>query len=243
MVDSALARLNQDPYDSDTVDLISHLFIAKPGLSPTQRARMTKVKRVFENVNRSFRQEVRGIYSVQPTDAVIYCDTSRYVYKGERDRMFRKIYYDTATNEDVVYSNLSCHGHSVDEFVALAMTENPLWNPRGQDDSKNPVNGRENDKIEKPTQIQLCPWFIDWIKNRKYKTADQLTKRANFGRFVINTVEKSNFGLRQIDAFVLLDKVLLHEMTHGRAAWNIRRKFWPDEKEDPTGLKDVSPLL
>jgi hypothetical protein len=29
MVDSALARLNQDPYDQDTVDLIQRLF-AKP---------------------------------------------------------------------------------------------------------------------------------------------------------------------------------------------------------------------
>ncbi|KAF2826893.1 hypothetical protein CC86DRAFT_381954 [Ophiobolus disseminans] len=79
----------------------------------------------------------------------------------------------------------------------------------------------------------LCPWFVDWIAKRKFKTQHAVV--GNIGKFLTRFSGRSRFSFAQIDSFNLLDKVLLHEMTHGRAAYS---KF--DTEDDPVeGLKDV----
>ncbi|KAH3942841.1 hypothetical protein HBI56_053270 [Parastagonospora nodorum] len=201
MADSALRRLNQDPYDPHTEDLITHLFLPKNGQDPKDRDKMSKVKRILEEVNKSYRLETTG--ELGSKDAIIYCDGSRYEDRGKRDGLFRKLYYDTSTNTHVLYKKQSCH-EGLTDFPTLAVTYNPEWESEDIEDKP-------------PTQIQLCPWFVDWIKNKEYKLHNDVI-RSNFGRYVIKKAE-ANQGLKQIDAFSLLDKVLLHEMTHGRSAW------------------------
>jgi hypothetical protein len=69
MVDSALARLNQDPYDQDTVDLIQRLF-AKPNQNVRDRTRMTKVLDVFDSIGRNYRTERDLTFPMTQNDVV-----------------------------------------------------------------------------------------------------------------------------------------------------------------------------
>ncbi|KAH7071450.1 hypothetical protein BKA63DRAFT_73050 [Paraphoma chrysanthemicola] len=89
---------------------------------------------------------------------------------------------------------------------------------------------------EKPTMIQLCPWFVSWIKERKYKLGKDAMNTL-IGKSLITISEsKAPFGFAQIDSFSLLDKVLLHEMTHGRSAYMM---FDEDEDMWREGLIDA----
>jgi hypothetical protein len=126
------------------------------------------------------------------------------------------------------FKEQQCRGGKFIDKVALAVTANPdlgevVWKNGAQMDTR------------RPTQIQLCLWFVDWIKQKKFKLAGDVQKRTKIGRLAIKLAAK-NIGLRQIggsinptgnaqltakfvDAFSLLDKVLLHEMTHARGAF------------------------
>jgi hypothetical protein len=77
--------------------------------------------------------------------------------------------------------------------IALAITLNPEEPVRIQ-----PGGGIGKDR--KRTQIQLCPWFLDWLKTKEFKFFRDL-KRTNIGLNVIKLAESSKFTLRQIGAF------------------------------------------
>ncbi|KAF2492916.1 hypothetical protein BU16DRAFT_466677 [Lophium mytilinum] len=227
MVDSSIARLNDSPYTVETVDLIRRLFIGKPGQLPTQRFRMTKVRQIFADIKENYEEEITGAGGVSNKDVIIYCDLSRY---KEFDKK-KDLWLDQTTKELVKYKEQQCKG-SVADFFALAVTRNPETSEVVSDDD---IPDEELYWDEKPTQIQLCPWFVDWVKSKEFKTASDVKKRTKIGRVVIKLVESKNFGLKQIDAFSLLDKVLLHEMTHGRSAWLAYK-----EGTRITGTADVS---
>jgi hypothetical protein len=102
--------------------------------------------------------------------------------------------------------------------------------------------------VQRPTQIQICPWFIDFIENNDYKLGNDVAG-SNIGRAGIQLSKKYNWPFQEIgtilcklqnwnitdninlDAFSLLDKVLLHEMTHGRTAF--------EESRVPGGEKET----
>ncbi|ORY11551.1 hypothetical protein BCR34DRAFT_601330 [Clohesyomyces aquaticus] len=216
MADSALGHLNRAQYDSDAYNMIKWLFIAKPGQDPNDRTRISKVRDVFEKINANYRRETMA--NAGRNDVVIYCDDSRYKETGKRDRWGRPLYLDETTNQIVLYRKQVCHGN--DEWYALAVTNNVQW--ENEDGTRRDLN----------TQIQICTWFLDYIKSPAFTTHDELL-RSTIGRTVIKGAEK-NWGFRGIDAFSLPDKVLLHEMTHGRAAWD---RYYGEERVK--GLADV----
>ena len=51
--------------------------------------------------------------------------------------------------------------------------------------------------VRRPAQIQLCSWFVDWIKQKEYKTADDVQKRTKIGRKMIDRAasNRMTFGL------------------------------------------------
>jgi hypothetical protein len=53
-----------------------------------------------------------------------------------------------------------------------------------------------------PTQIQLCLWFADWIKQKEHKTAGDVKRRTRIGRYLIEKAESNGWtlglGLSQI---------------------------------------------
>ncbi|KAF2803251.1 uncharacterized protein BDZ99DRAFT_526623 [Mytilinidion resinicola] len=123
-----------------------------------------------------------------------------------------------ATGELVKYKEQQCK-QSIGDFSALAITSSPETSKLVRDESITDVLTLNRKWDERPTQIQICPWFVDWVKFKNFKTPSDVKKRTKIGRAVIKPVESTNWGLRPIDAFSLLNKVILHEMTHGRSAW------------------------
>lgn len=92
------------------------------------------------------------------------------------------------------FDEQQCRG-SMSDRVALAVTVNPN---SGVEVYKNgvPINNI------KPTQIELCLWFVDWIKDRKFKLHNDVA-RSNIGRAVIKLAESTNYGFRQIGKQIL----------------------------------------
>lgn len=60
MVDSASRRLEKNPYDEETTKLIAHLFMPKIGQDPNDRDKLTKVRSIFTNIGKRFREETTG---------------------------------------------------------------------------------------------------------------------------------------------------------------------------------------
>ncbi|KAH7123540.1 hypothetical protein B0J11DRAFT_397814, partial [Dendryphion nanum] len=210
MTDSALNRLYHSPRNNETEALIRYLF-TKPGVNP-QNIDMTKVSDVLRGVQRNYRVEkVAG-----PTDVVIYCDDSRFrKVKGEKQDIFEETRRGTHSKTKrllkKIKSWLSSLLEDIGDNLALAVTIDPetSWSTRFRRLRVDP---------QFSTQIQLCPWFVDWIKSKEYIMADDVRKRTKIGRLVVRAAA-SNIGFTEIDAYALLDKVLLHEMTHGRHVW------------------------
>lgn len=75
------------------------------------------------------------------------------------------------------------------EKIALAITLNP-WRDVA-------TVGDDDDNGQSVTQIQLCPWFVNWIKQRKIKLFKDGI-RAMIGKAVIKLSEKTPFGFAQI---------------------------------------------
>jgi hypothetical protein len=84
------------------------------------------------------------------------------------------------------YNEQSCKG-SLSNFVALAVTTNPFI-------TKPPDTIMET---RKPTQLQLCPWFVDWLKNKEFKLHRDVL-RTNVGQHFLKAAESDKYGFRQI---------------------------------------------
>jgi hypothetical protein len=68
---------------------------------------------------------------------------------------------------------------------------------------------------DKASQIQLCPWMLDWAKKIKgLIDAKDLNKKARFVEYLANKAVAQDIVLSPIDLESILDKVILHEMTH-----------------------------
>jgi hypothetical protein len=65
--------------------------------------------------------------------------------------------------------------------VALAVT----WNPELEDGTV------------VPTQIQLCPWFVEWVKERKYRLQKD-AMMTTIGKTLIKLSGKLPFSFSQI---------------------------------------------
>jgi hypothetical protein len=162
-------------------------------------------------------------------------------------------YLHKSASNAISRSNMRSCRDPIGDLATLAATLNVE-----SDTSLHPLTGGPFGEVNlnAPTQIQLCPWFIDWIKSKEFKTGDQV-RRTKLGRGVVRLAEKNQWPFRQIgmvaaaahahradrsdtDAFALLDKVLVHEMTHGRAVWN-RQKILRDGHLSQLGTTDVSP--
>ncbi|CAN9244307.1 unnamed protein product [Alternaria alternata] len=224
----AYGILVSPPLHAEALELLGFLF-AKDGVDPAklvEEGKMAKTISVLQNINTNMRNEVTGHASVLPKDVVIFCHFDRWKpVEGEED-----LWRDTTNGIKLKFKEQQCRGGTNLDKVALAVT----FNPETEDED---ITWRNGVAIEsrQPTQIQLCTWFVDWIKQKKFKLSDDAQRRTNIGRAMINMAEWNLFGLTQIDAFNLLDKVLLHEMTHGRGAY----AEYNDGMVEVEGLADV----
>ncbi|KAI1394927.1 hypothetical protein F4819DRAFT_227746 [Hypoxylon fuscum] len=71
--------------------------------------------------------------------------------------------------------------------------------------------------LYKPDAIQICPWFLEYVKAKKYHTTKDLTSTR--AKLAVAGVDKliTKVLYRPIDLLTLWDKCMLHEMTHTKA--------------------------
>ncbi|KAJ5455566.1 uncharacterized protein N7458_003830 [Penicillium daleae] len=110
---------------------------------------------------------------------------------------------------------------------------------------------------DKPPQIQICPWFINWMKSVDTHSLKDAQPKALFWRAVSTSLSKMHTLLTPIDVDSLLDKVILHELTHTRVAgvaedvdgpsfatvrygWNRCRKLAQEGSDDPERESQVN---
>ncbi|KAF1918941.1 hypothetical protein BDU57DRAFT_592946 [Ampelomyces quisqualis] len=217
MVDAARNRLNAEPMDQNTLELLGWLFGRKNQAPDTIVT--NKIIDVFGAIRNAYRPETPRGNPVGLNDIVIFCNTARYRVKDAQKKLFE----DSTNGEIIRFDEQICKGkrfpRDIMEKVALAVTTNPTS-----------ATG-----FVQPTQIQLCPWFVQWVKDHKYKMVKD-AMMTSIGKTLIKLAGRAPFSFAQIDAFNLLDKVLLHEMMHGRAAW----KTYDDHRDlIEVGLNDV----
>jgi hypothetical protein len=71
---------------------------------------------------------------------------------------------------------------------------------------------------DKPSQVQICPWFINWMKSVDTKSLKDAKTKAMFYQGVSKALSKMHTLLTPIDVDSLLDKVILHELSHTSVA-------------------------
>lgn len=137
---------------------------------------------------------------------VVYCDMTRYETKtvdtiGGR-RTLR--HYDKVLNIDWPHGDFgdfawaACSGAGFPQFVfAVSIANGP-------------------DNRGRPDQIQLCPWYLNWILSQKYKGSTSvkptwLTNVLPETEAVLKSRHKTNMDVR---TGALLDIKLSHELTH-----------------------------
>lgn len=67
-----------------------------------------------------------------------------------------------------------------------------------------------------PSQLQLCPWFIDWMQGIDIKNIHNVEKKSIFYNVLSKGLTKMHAFLTPIDVRSLLDKTILHELMHTR---------------------------
>jgi hypothetical protein len=93
---------------------------------------------------------------------------------------------------DEFKSSVGCSG-------ALDITLAYTWNPLPQ----------------KPSQIQICPWFLQWVQGQRYGKWSIVAVKARIFDWLLTKITKG-WPFTPIDAALLLDTTLLHKMTHTR---------------------------
>jgi hypothetical protein len=58
-------------------------------------------------------------------------------------------------------------------------------------------NAKQEDGTDVPTQIQLCPWFVEWVKGREYKLQKD-AMMTTIGKTLIKLSGKLPFVFSQI---------------------------------------------
>jgi hypothetical protein len=75
------------------------------------------------------------------------------------------------------------------------------------------------DNKDKASQIQLCPWLLNWAKKLDGLIAEnKVDKKGKYVEKIANKMVEHDFVLSPIDIESVLDKLILHEMQHTKVA-------------------------
>ncbi|KAF2272617.1 uncharacterized protein EI97DRAFT_461869 [Westerdykella ornata] len=92
------------------------------------------------------------------------------------------------------------------------------------------------------TEIQICPWFMTTARGFKFRDLKEL-RASSWSYGVLAKILMppiSAIKYTPIDAFALMDKVILHELTHTTASGG--RTPAEDMSDDPYGWKNCKKL-
>jgi hypothetical protein len=220
MADAAHDRLTAQPRHATTLELVSKLF-ARDSTQAPDGAITSKTVDVFHDILANYRTPVprgtlvhqddlvsifraRHLKSADSRHQIIFCNRNRLRLHDEKMQTWVddcksrgcsvKSHADLAVANNYLHMDGKlCRGKGLDleGKVTLAVTVNP-WMGIGE--------GNDPDDEQRPTQIQLCPWFVEWIGKRKFKTQKQAVK-VLLAKGLIKLAGKFPFAFAQIGSF------------------------------------------
>ncbi|KAH7048439.1 hypothetical protein B0J12DRAFT_741170 [Macrophomina phaseolina] len=205
MARQSLDALENRRQDVNVKRLIELLF-CEEGQDPAT-IDMTKVMSSFTGILQMEQENPNADTEDTSDEVVIYCDLESRIRKNNEG-----MWVETSINKVISEPP----GHKLSECRAtldfeLAFTWNPTRTTWEIHDAAGEVVGYGSRMHA--AQINICPWFLEWARGARYKTWKDVRVKTRLAKWVIPLVEKG-WWLTPFDATNLLDKVMLHELTH-----------------------------
>jgi hypothetical protein len=217
----AVTELNKTPVDANVDNLFDTLFGRRIGQAPNsdvvrRMARLAAISTFNNNDQTTSDASNRGDGI---TDVRFYCTVKR----------IKKLGHDKYLNKD---RNLEYDPQDKIDRFARCYDVNP------------PTLAITMTWSGQFSEIQICPWFLG--KSRGFAMSDlsSLSKQpflAALSRFTVPVVAKMAYT--PLDSFVLMDKVIVHELTHTDQASIPLRFATDDSKPDPYGKNCILGII
>ncbi|KAJ5155930.1 hypothetical protein N7492_008733 [Penicillium capsulatum] len=183
-LDAVTRSINKAETNEDIGNVIKWMFM-KDGEEPNEE-RLGTLKTNLQNlVSAKTRKDNE---TPDRKTIVVYCSLDRF------EKTDSGAYYDKDIKE-TIKKGQSAFDHCKRKLPVVAYT----WNPTDR---------------SYPSQIQLCPWFLNWQKSVQSKALLDARFKGNFYRAVAKGMSIHRTFFTPIDMLSLLDKVILHEMQH-----------------------------
>jgi hypothetical protein len=200
---NTVTELNKNPINPNIDNLHNALFAA-----PWDNSKTGNVKRKFESLARISQhnnadQTVDGAVGVGITDVRFYCTVDRIEKRiGDKKSVQyfnkeRNIVYDPNDLTSPGGSYANCFDiHSPTMMVTLTFPK------------------RKEEDVNKFSEIQICPWFLRKARGFKLKDLSDFKSSTFSALSQIAIPVVAALSYRPIDMFVLVDKMIVHELTH-----------------------------
>ncbi|QIX01858.1 hypothetical protein AMS68_007375 [Peltaster fructicola] len=133
-----------------------------------------------------------------------------------RIRTLKKDRFITDTNEAIIYCNLD-RLEKRDDGLYYDADMNAVVEPTQIGELKDPgselASTFKHSNNKHPAQITINTWFLQWAYHARYQRWNDWSIAAAAASILI-PLTTLGWPLTPIDALTLLDKVLLHELTH-----------------------------
>lgn len=215
LIANAVTELNRNPINPDVDNWFNTLFGRPASQLPNSKV-LTRMNALAAISQRNqIDQTVPGAPGQGVTDVRFYCTTKR-ITKLDDGRYVNK-------NR----SNLAYDPHELESRFAHCY------------DLMEPTLMITMRFVNLYTEIQICPWFLR--KSRGFKVTDLVDTNqpfyATLSKLVIPVAAKIKYT--PIDVFILMDKVIVHELMHTHQAYPLTVDLGPE----PYGFKNAVKLV
>jgi len=216
LISTVITELKKTPINADVDNLFNTLFGETATSLRNNDARIDHLLPRMEQLSTIQKRtdSDQTVSAAKLYDVRFYCTTNRIVKRSD-GKYVNKDRNNLAYNENELNSEFA-HCYSLQQpTLMITMTT-----------------------LEGHSEIQICPWFLR--KSRGFKFTDlQDTSQpfyAMLSRLIIPFAARTLY--RPIDALVLMDKVIVHELTHTSQAMPATR----DMTDEPYGKHMTFPL-
>lgn len=211
LIANAVTELNRNPINQDVDNWFNTLFGRPASHLPNSNvlARMNALAAISQHNQND--QTIPGVV----TDVRFYCTTKR-ITKRDDGRYINKDRNNLAYDTNELESRFAHCYDLVEPTLMITMRF-----------------------IYQYTEIQICPWFLR--KSRGLKVTDLVDTNqpfyATLSKLVIPVAAKLLYT--PIDVFILMDKVIVHELMHTHQAYPLA----VDLSSEPYGFKNAVKLV
>ncbi|KAF1846476.1 uncharacterized protein K460DRAFT_406679 [Cucurbitaria berberidis CBS 394.84] len=214
LIANAVTELNRDPINVDVDDWHNELFGRRfdPEYTGIIKKRFVALSRLSQHNNNDQTSIAQNIVDVR-----VYCTVKRI-----------------GKNKEGIYINKDRN---------VAYEKGDLSKPGGRFgncyDIKDPTMMVTLTAGKEFSEIQICPWYLRKARGFKFKDLADIPASiySALGKVAIPTMAKLKYT--PIDIFLLMDKVIVHELTHTEQAFPATKDLDPK----PYGLKNAKKLV